>query len=336
MLLVAHEHQNNSGGWSRPPVSAHAEADELQLASSREHCREVVKAQAKNFYYGMRLTPPDRRDALYAVYAWMRYADDLIDDAPDDTARRAALELLCAQTEDILRLRHTSSLHSPLADTRDATVLSGTHWPALHQALRQFPIQDQWLRSMLRGMRDDTQGRTYHNIPDLLEYCYCVGGTVGLTCTAIWGVRREYDHALRLAEVLGRAFQLTNIARDIGQDLRSGRCYVPDQLLTSVARADLEEMAARRRPVSPAAEWIVQSLTLLATKYYDEARPLEALIRPDCLASLHTMTRIYKGVLARLIADPTLAFTGRARVATPRKLLAVAAGVYRQFEASGL
>lgn len=273
----------------------------------------------------MRLTPPDRRQALYAIYAWMRYADDMIDDANDSASARQRLDLLTQETEVILRYHETGVMPK------------GPHWPALIDALDRFPIEHQWLRSMLSGMQSDAKNREYNTVSDLLEYCYFVGSTVGLTCTSIWGVRNqnEFQVALRTAEILGRAFQLTNIARDIGDDLRAGRCYVPGELLTMITREELLLIAEDRSPVTNDARVVVQMLTSLANKHYAAAAGLSKLIRPDCVASLYTMTRVYKGVLQKLIDNPDLAFRGRARVGTPAKLFAVAAGVYRQFEASG-
>jgi hypothetical protein len=125
---------------------------EHAIAASDAACAAIVKAKAKNFYYGMRLTPPDRRCHLYACYAWMRHADDQIDTAPDDAARRAALDQLYRQTHAALSgepNRHDDS----------------SFWPAFRSVVRSCPVEHRWLIEMLKGLEGITTHDTHFWVP---------------------------------------------------------------------------------------------------------------------------------------------------------------------------
>ena len=271
-----------------------------------------MRTKARNFYYGMRLTPPDRRVHLYACYAWMRHADDCIDQAQGEPARVAALESLAARTRDAL----SGTPNRP--DDSD-------FWPAFRSALRSCDIEPRCILEMVEGMREDVHHRGYDAADDLLRYCYRVGGTVGEVCLAIWGVRdaARRAEAMQLAATRGIAFQLTNILRDIGVDARGGeeeaspRCYVPRDLLKRHG-VDVAGLVAWDPPAG--AGRVVENLVSMARERYEASAGLERLVDPECVGSLWAMTTIYQRVLKRIVAKPCVCVRGRARVASPFKV----------------
>ena len=294
------------------------------IRASDAACARIVRLKARNFYYGMCLTPPDRRKHLYAVYAWMRHADDQIDQAPDATSRHAALRMLVEKTEAAISDRFN------LPDDEG-------FWPAFRSAIRSCPIDPEWIREMLRGMADDTEHQGYSTVDDLLRYCYRVGGTVGQVCVAIWGFRRPpvKTQALMLAAARGRGFQLTNILRDIAVDAKGGeeetmpRCYVPRELFARHG-LDASELLAWSRPDACTA--LIHELCDLAEAEFEASEGLEWLVHHECDDSLWAMTRIYRSVLARIRAQPRLSVQGRASIGVPSKVLVMvqaATGLWR-------
>lgn len=278
-------------------------------------CREVTRSRARNFYHGLRLTPEPRRSALYAVYAWMRAADDEADASPDlDTARRllarrrAALERLAAGGEP---------------ESADPA------WLALAEVLRSFPVNPADLASMIDGLEEDMDHSGYDTRDDLRRYCERVASTVGRVCVAIWGLEPDANPAaaLPLATRKGVAFQLTNILRDFREDFAQGRVYI--------AREDLDAAG-----VSPAqlARWeqperceeLVRSVARWARREYEGSAALERMIDRPCAPALWAMTRIYSGLLAVVERDPRrVAGPSRIRLHALRKASIAAAGLAR-------
>ena len=285
---------------------------EPRVRHSMKVCEQIARREARNFYFGMRLTPRARRWAIYAVYAWMRHADDVIDGAPDACSQRAALHLLTTQTHAALEPREAcqASFLAPGVPGHES------FWPAFAAAVAHFPIDRAWLDSLLLGLEEDAQHRGYQDLATLRAYCYRVGGTVGQVCVAIWGHHSADGAAFELAASRGRALQLINIARDIGEDARMGRSYVPcDMLAACGARA-----FSPAQPVGEPELRVVAALLAAAKAEMGQSRGLEALISPAAVPSLATITGIYVGVAEKLANKPLLAYQGRARLSLYEKL----------------
>lgn len=305
------------------------------LADSFAHCREVTRRSARNFYYGLRLTPEPRRSAVYSIYAWMRHADDIVDDPAPAALRKERLATLAAHTESIIRATPASG---PAADSsaphdlvQSAPVPAGAtepFWPAFAHTLAAYPIDHACFRDMVAGLAHDLEPAGYATQADLDQYCYCVASTVGLVCVAIWGLRPGVtaQTARPLAIARGKAFQLTNILRDIGHDFDESprRVYVPREVL---ARHGLtaDELRAWARP--DACRALVLDLADLARERYRESAGLEDLIDPACAPAMWGMTRIYSGLLEAIAADPArVVGPGRVRLSSVTKgLIAVRA-----------
>lgn len=274
------------------------------LAASYAYCRRVTRSRARNFYFGLCLTPEPKRSSLYAIYAWMRHADDLADGIEQVGVvsgtrgavgpRDAALDRWTTLTERALRGEAPGEAE-PL-------------WPALADTLARYPIEGDWLRAALRGVRADLGGADLATRRELDEYCDRVASTVGLCCVAVWGLRPGADgsHARTLAVEQGRAFQLTNMLRDLGEDLRLNppRSYLPRE---SYRAAQLSPEALLRWTPPDRCAAFVRGWVRQAERGYDAADELATLLSPDCRPVHGVMTRIYRGVLERIDREPRVA-----------------------------
>lgn len=280
-------------------------------AGSLQACGLVARREARNFYWGLRLTPEPRRGALYAVYAWTRRADDLADDDSGTQSvaeRRAALASFSARTGAML---HGDRVTAPPEEV---------FWPALRWTVETFALETSWLMDLLAGLEEDIDHAGYETHEELARYRYRVAGTVGLMCTAIWGPRRDGPAALELARRRGLAFQMINIVRDIAPDagMRPRRVYIPRRTL-AVHGVDVEGVLAWRD--AKACEGVVRELCQVARDDLRASMGLEMMLERSCARSLWLMTSIYAGILERIEAEPSLAVrTPPCRVPTVGKL----------------
>jgi phytoene synthase len=241
------------------------------LAESYAWCREIARARARNFYYAFRLLDPQRRDALCSIYAFMRHCDDLSDE-PGATA--SALE------------EWRGKLETALA----GTPVDGPLWPAFCETVRRYGIPAQYFHDMIDGVSSDLTRSEIVTFDELYRYCYRVASVAGLSLVHIFGYRSK--EALPLAEKCGIAFQITNILRDVGEDLANGRIYLP--------RDDRERFSVREITMSPEFLELMRFEAERARGYYRESRPLLDLVDPSCRPSLWALVEIYSRLL-RLI-----------------------------------
>ncbi len=243
------------------------------LPASRAWCREITARAGSSFAVGIRLTPARCRDAMHALYAWMRLADDAADaDAP--AANRA-----------VVLDRYEALTRAMLAgDGPDGSV-----WPALADAVARHGLEPAWFEALLDGVRQDLEPLAFEREDELSRYCDRVAGNVGRCCVAIWGVRDGVDRAaaLELAGMRGRAFQLINIARDLEPDARDGRRYVPRERLDRVGVSEIGD--AMR------ADLVREAMDLL-----ERGAALEGMVRADAGPALWAMTRAYTLIAHRL------------------------------------
>jgi len=264
-----------------------ASIPEERIALAFRHCEQVTRQRARNFYYGLRLSPEPHRSALFAVYAWMRLADDLIDDSQlDHDSLRQSVNAFMESTE--------AAFEDEVS--RDSNELM---WIALSATAKKFPIRLEHFREMMQGQLDDVAGTTYATFDQLEQYCYRVASTVGLICIDIWGYR---DSAARdLAVQRGIAFQLTNILRDIREDHARGRVYLPSELFR---RHDVTIEHLLAWTPADRCRQLVLEVVDRAERRYAASEPLDSMITASCLPTLWAMTRIYHSLLDRMRERP--------------------------------
>ena len=247
-----------------------------QIGQSYEYCRRVARSRAKNFYYSFLLLSAQQRKAMCAIYAFMRYCDDLSD---EPGATRAAIDRWRDELEDALEGRFSSH---PV-------------WPAFHHTVKRFGIPHEYFREMIEGVASDLEPRRIETFDELYHYCYQVASVVGLTIVHIFGF--DTPLALPLAEKCGVAFQLTNILRDIREDAERDRVYLPAEEL---CRFGVKPEDLRSGQRTDAFLSLMRFEAARARAYYTEAMPLLDLIHPRSRRSLWALITIYSQLLERI------------------------------------
>jgi len=253
--------------------------DATELAASYEHCRSLAKTVARNFYYGFALLPPEKRDALCALYAFMRHADDISDSNGQVKDKNESLKAWRGALDKALT-----------GDYNGSRIL-----PALHDTVNRYGISPDYFRDLFAGAVMDLSVHRYETFDALQKYCYCVAGTVGLCCVHVFGFQDKA--ALELAPKLGIAFQLTNILRDVPEDFSMGRVYLPQE---DLARFGCTEKDIADNAAGSAFVELMKFEADRAWKFYEEGSRLQGMINGDSQAALWTLTRIYSGVLQKI------------------------------------
>ena len=247
-----------------------------ELERSYAWCRQVAKRRAKNFYYSFVLLSREQKNAMCAVYAFMRYCDDLSDEA---NATRAAIE------------QWREALTQALSGRFDKHPM----WPAFHDTVARFRIPPRYFYDMIEGVLSDLEPRAAETFSELYAYCYKVASVVGLSIIHIFGF--DNPQAPELAEKCGVAFQLTNILRDVKEDAGLGRQYLPNEDLErfQVSAADLRN--GRRT------EGFLRLMEMEAARardYYDRSWPLVQMVHARSRSSLWALITIYSRLLDRI------------------------------------
>jgi len=287
--------QARSGGSLR-------DAEAAGVAASYDECRRIARAAASNFYYAFFLLPRPKRDALCALYAFMRLVDDVSDSAADVSEKQRRLT------------QWRAALDAALAGNPSAHPVL----PAFADALRRYAIPSRYFHDLISGAEMDLSVASYATFDRLCEYCYRVAGTVGLTCLYVFGFRDP--RAPHLAEKLGIAFQLTNILRDIPRDFQMGRVYLPQE--------DWDRFGCRAEDLAqdavlgkrPALADLLRFEAERAWRFYEEGTSLVSFISADSRAALWALVRIYSGLLGKIEARNYDVFSSRVRLSAAEKM----------------
>jgi 15-cis-phytoene synthase len=282
-------------------------------------CRAIAKREAKNFYYAFLALPAPRKNAICAIYAFMRKADDLADD------------------ESLPHAERRRRLDSWLAAWHDASASGATSDPvfvAVRDATKRFNIPLALLDELVAGTTMDinavTDGApdTYATFADLYQYCYLVASVVGLVCIRIFGYTDP--SAEKLAEETGIAFQLTNILRDVEEDSARNRVYLP---LENLAAHEIALESLRNRvpgaPPTPNERALLEEIANRAEAYYRSAQALLPLIHRESRPALWVLVSIYHALLRRIEHADYDVFSKRASVPLRQKLAILSLGMVR-------
>jgi 15-cis-phytoene synthase len=279
----------------------------FDLGSSYAAARAIARREARHFYFAFRWLTPMRRDALCAIYAFLRALDDLAD-APDAAARARADRF--APCRAILAAAYGPSVSTdPIA-------------PALADAVSRFDIPREYFEEALRGAEMDLERRRYGTFAELRVYCQRAASVVGRMCLQVFGHRG--GRALALADELGVAFQLTNILRDLREDAERGRVYLPAEDLQRFGVEEGELLAPR------ASERLRRLLAFEAERareHFDRAAGLPSLVDRSSRRALLGMRAMYRALLAKIERADYDVLGRPVRLAAHEKIL-VAARAY--------
>ncbi len=268
------------------------------LAASFTYCDRLARREAGNFYHAFRVLPRPQRRAMCALYAYMRVTDDLADGPGEPEAKRLALKQWRHDLHDALAGHPRHMLH-----------------PALQNTVTRFGVPSVYLEDVMDGVEMDLTPVRFAHFDDLYRYCYRVASAVGLACIHIWGFR---DSSAKLyAEQAGIAFQLTNILRDLPEDLARGRVYLPAD---DLERFGCDADRLRRGPADPDVRALLRFEAARARGYYDSAWGLMPLLDPAGRAVFQVMLRTYRGLLDEIERRGYDVFHGRVSLSRWRKL----------------
>jgi len=269
------------------------------LEGSYAWCERVARDKAANFYHAFRLLPRSQRLAMCALYAFLRWSDDLADsDAPLDVRRR-----LLNEWRQRWQLARTG-------------VYSHRVHAAFHHTVETFAIPAEYVDAALDGVGMDLEQTRYSTFADLYCYCYRVASVVGLACLHIWGFERS-SQTLADAEAAGIAFQLTNILRDLGEDAGRGRIYLPLEDLHRFGYTERELLNGVRDERYRA---LMRFEAERARDFYNRAAPLIPQIHKPGRRVFAVMTGTYRALLDKIEASDFDVFARRIRVSRYYKL----------------
>ena len=329
-VLVSHLISRNSKQASAPVEAGkrphleesrkNSSSPSAAIAASYEQCHQIARAAHSNFYYAFFLLPKPKRDALAALYAFMRLVDDVADEGGDFAAKQRGLAKWRAELDEVITGQDqcfdgTAALLLPEALPDGAVEV--LH--ALEDTIQRYKIPARYLHDLISGAEMDLTVHFYPTFDRLKEYCYRVAGTVGLTCTHVFGF--EDPRALDLAEKLGLAFQLTNIIRDVREDYAAGRVYLPEEDLLRYAVSP-EDLG--RTEATLGVRELLRFEADRAWQSYEEGAALFRLIDPESRAALWLLAHTYSALLARIEALDFAVFGERVRLSRAEKMLLIA------------
>ena len=272
----------------------------MELTEAYRECERITWSAARNFAYGIRLLPLDKRRGLAVIYAFARRIDDIGDGTMPAQEKIAALEAA---------RQHILDLTRPPAE--DPVLL------ALADVERNFPVPIPAFGELIDGCVADVRGTSYQNFDDLLYYCRCVAGSIGRLSLGIFGTSHDAVQAAQLADSLGVALQLTNILRDIREDHQNGRIYLPAE---DLAKFDCDPTTLDQA-ASPGFTRLVEFEAERARDWYATGWTLLAMLDRRSAACTGAMAGIYRCLLDRIAAEPAAVLRGRVSLSGRQKAM---------------
>ncbi|WP_404408650.1 phytoene/squalene synthase family protein [Jeotgalibacillus malaysiensis] len=246
----------------------------MELATAYKECEKVIKLHSKTFYRAFSMLPAKERKAVWAIYNFCRTVDDIVDESETPEAELAAFE---AEFERFLA----------------GVKLEGSCWIALADVFKRYDMNVQAFRDMVKGQKMDLSHRTYQTIGDVLDYSYHVASTVGLMLLPV--LAPENEKMLRDSAVkLGYAMQITNILRDVGEDLDRERVYLPAEVMN---RHGYNESLLFEKQGGESFINTWEEMAVMAEGYYDEALENIHLYPPASRVPVKGASVLYRAIL---------------------------------------
>jgi 15-cis-phytoene synthase len=287
----------------------------MHVEQAHAVCREITHRHGANFSVGFRFLPPVKRRAVYAAYAYCRQADDLADE-PVEAA-------LAGGDEIAGRLARLAAWQDEL-DACYAGTPSDPITTALADSLQHFDIPKSAFVALIDGCRQDMVKTRYETFEELLHYCELVATSISDISLSIYGYRTP--RALEYGRNLSTALQLTNVTRDIGDDLQRDRIYLPAEELR---RFELEERDLLQRVEDERVVRLIRFQIERAESYFQAAEPLLGELDFDARFPTLLMGGVYATVLSKLKKNPLAAVRDRLALSTGEKILVIGSRILR-------
>jgi phytoene synthase len=266
---------------------------EPELSDSYRSAKAVARKQARNFYYSFIVLPSDKRRAFCAVYAFMRYCDDISDgEAGIETKRR-----------------QLAQWREHLNDAYSGGPCLNPILPAFRESVQRFSIPAEYFHWIIDGTEMDLDPQHYETFDDLYRYCFHVASAVGFVCLQIFGFSDE--RAKEYAEQCGIAFQLTNILRDVKEDAAMGRIYLPAE---DLRKFDYSPAELKKGILDDRFRSLMRFEAARAKEYYAKARNLLPMVEKASKPALWAMMEIYERLLDTIIRCRFNVFQDRVRL----------------------
>ncbi len=296
---------------AQPPCQRRTSAPyhKTTLKQSFRYCEALARVRAGNFYYTFWMLPTEQRRGMCALYAFMRITDDLADEPGPPLTKQLALARWQQGLDEAFLGTFSHRLH-----------------PALIYTVQRFRINPQWLHEVIQGVTNDLTHRRFMNQEELFHYCDQVAGVVGLACLAIWGCHDQSVTPFALAA--GRAFQITNILRDVYSDARDNRCYIPQDVLSELQTSDKEVW---QEPSAVQTRKVMEHLARLAHGFYRQAKPVDDFLPQEGKVVWQLMSQTYFELLQRI--EQQQFQTNRTRIRLPlwRKMQLFASAIPKRW-----
>lgn len=286
----------------------------VSVDEAYEYCRQITAEYAKTFYFGTLLMPKEKSRAIWAIYAWCRLTDELVDGAKAKYTTKETLSEWEQQLESLFA-------HQPIDDTDVALV----------DTIQNFPLDIQPFKDMIAGQRMDLVCNRYQTFEDLRLYCYRVAGTVGLMSNAVLGINTKQNDVpwererpiyipTQEAVALGIAMQLTNILRDVGEDAKRGRIYLPLEELQAFNYTEQDLFAG---VVDDRWQALMRFQIKRARAYYQQAEKGIRYLIHDSRLPVWASLMLYQGILDAIEKNNYDVFSQRAFVPKYKKTLSL-------------
>ncbi len=283
-----------------------SEIDDAHLRMAYAHCRSITRTHAKTFYMATRFLPLEKQRSIFAIYGLCRYLDDLVDEAEDLVQKKKITDEQVVNRLEAFRVKLISTYRG--VEHKDPVLF------AFSDVLNQFNISIEHPLTLLDGVKMDLSKNRYDTFDELYEYSYKVASVVGLMTSEIFGY--EDPKALNHAVDLGIAMQLTNILRDIGEDLVRGRIYLPKEELETFGLTE-EDLFARK--MSAGFIELMKFQIERARKYYDSADKGISMLQRDSRLPVMLARENYSRILTKIEENDYQVFHQRAYLNSTEK-----------------
>ena len=300
----------------------------MNVDSAYDYCRAIAHKHGANFSVGFRFLPPVKRRAVYAAYAYCRWADDIADDdsvivSPEEGERSPAHVPGGPSPSSRLRMTRLDEWQREL-ERCYAGQPAHPITIALADALQHFAIPRSAFEALIAGCRQDLVKRRYETFEELLQYCDLVATSISDISLSIFGYKSE--RALEYGRSLATALQLTNVTRDVGDDLGRDRIYLP---LDELRRFGVSEQDLASRKENDRIRSLIEFQIDRAESYFRQAEPLLKELSFDARFPTLLMGGIYATVLAKIRKDPLMVIRRRLSLTPLQKVLVVGTRVLR-------
>ena len=289
----------------------------MTAQDGQRYCTALTKSSGSSFYYSFLFLPKERREAMYAVYAFCRDVDSIVDEPVPGSDPRKTLAARRAELAEIYR-------NSPLRPTSFASPIMA----CLAKHIRRFNIPQAYFDEIISGVEMDLSVHRYQTFEELSTYCYRVASAVGLVCLRIFGALRPESEAYAIN--LGLAFQLTNILRDVKSDGARGRIYLPQE---DLQRFHVSEQDILDRVYNARFRELMDFECRRAREYYDRAEDALTADERPMLLPAEIMRAIYHLILKQIETSQYQVFGPRISL-PPWRRLAIAVKVWLALSAT--